>query len=119
VAKKIRSVTAIQLYRKAALIFEIATLLCLEVNLLCRVEVLLPQWGSAARSGDTLLWRKDILFFHIATLHWRKTIFVLQTAMWLWRKGKTRYRPAPSALAGLDFHQLDAFEGFHCIFRAM
>jgi hypothetical protein len=28
-------------------------------------------------------------------------------------KGKTRFRPACSALAGLDFHQLDSVERFH------
>jgi len=74
------------LYRKATLIFEIATLLCHEFNLFCRVEVLLPQWRTATRSGDTLLWRKAILVFRIATLHWRKTILVFQKAMWLCRK---------------------------------
>ena len=74
------------LYRKATLFFEIATLLCHEFNLFCRAEVLLPQWGSATRSGDTLLWCKVTLFFHIATLHWRKTILVFQKAMWLCAK---------------------------------
>ena len=74
------------IYRKATLLFEIATLLCHEFNLFCRAEVLLPQWGSATRSGDTLLWCKVTLFFHIATLHWRKTILVFQKAMWLCAK---------------------------------
>jgi len=74
------------LYHKATLIFEIATLLCPEVNLFCRVEVLLPQWSSAIPSGDTLLWRKAMLVFHIATLHWRKTILVFRKAMWLYSK---------------------------------
>ena len=86
-AKTIRSVTAIHCFiAKQHCFLKLQHCFARNSHLFCRAEVLLPQWGSATRSGDTLLWCKVTLFFHIATLHWRKTILVFQKAMWLCAK---------------------------------
>src|SRR5947208_14826285 len=74
VAKTIRSVTAIHCFIATQHCFlKLQHCFARNSHLFCRAEVLLPQWSSATRSGDTLLWCKVTLFFHIATLHWRKT----------------------------------------------